>query len=754
MGLVAVCGSVPSLAVEGTATFREAAEIQAGDGASPVGPHAVTRLVDWNGDRQPDLLVGDRRGAVWIFVADADSPTAWKKAQRVIVDGRELALAAANTTACFVDFSGDGLSDLVLAHDDRHLSWARNVGRVGEPAFAAPVELLNAAGEPLLPKGCGARIDVGDWDGDGRPDLVAGHFSGNVLWYRNTGTPQAPSFTSEPAPLCVDHVPRKFSYNVHPTLFDLNQDGRLDVVYGINWGTIGCFLATAKPDDRAAFNFERELSLASTSGPLNLRATAGDDTTPTFGDIDGDGTLDLVTGGEQGRLWRLAGTPLRATLDEVRTMLAAPLSEFNQRLKDDAEFRGRLIGRLHGLYAHCEGFAVTPAARKPLADWLQQQFDEHPQLLRHAQHSVEDEPYVPWLAYQFWTLRMRCHDGDPDARDHRLRVAESIGFTGKLKEILGDFGTLVIENGRATANQQRTLYSYLSQIPPILLGDRSIGKVTEVITIADYLGPKLEVRNAGGVNIFATDSGKPGSSENPFPKDFPGVENDYFGVVLAHELNHRVDATRFVAVPKYNEQYWRHMRKSCGKDVAFAEPVTAGVDWEKTKQQFQAVQLWNGESAAWDKAWEEYWLTGPGAARVLNVCRNRTTYRVPRYGIPFFLETRQESIASLANQYFSDSAHMFHFALDRFRRGASGALDEWLLMADVYSLDGPTTLLYKHANGEVDLRRSTAPLERDEHGHIRAVTVAGEKYEFELDAEGLVERVFRTTRGREELESR
>ena len=85
----------------------------------------------------------------------------------------------------------------------------------------------------------------------------------------------------------------------------------------------------------------------------------------------------------------------------------------------------------------------------------------------------------------------------------------------------------------------------------------------------------------------------------------------------------------------------------------------------------------------WSKAWADYWLTGPGKSRVLNVCRNETSYPPPRLGIPFFLETRQESLASLTNQYFSNSQHMLEFAMNRYRRGAPGCLDEWLLMADV-----------------------------------------------------------------------
>ncbi len=190
------------------------------------------------------------------------------------------------------------------------------------------------------------------------------------------------------------------------------------------------------------------------------------------------------------------------------------------------------------------------------------------------------------------------------------------------------------------------------------------------------MGPRLEVINAGGVNIFASESGQLKSSENPFPTDFAGCENDYFGVVLAHEFNHRVDITRFAAVPRYNQKYWLYMKKICGHDVKFNAADGIGVDWDGTKQHFVKERLWGGDDGGWNQAWADYWLAGPGKTRVLNVCRNETTYNPPRFGIPFFLETRQESIASLANQYFTDSTHMFRFALDRYDRGSPGCLDE------------------------------------------------------------------------------
>ncbi len=745
LALVATSLFAQGPARTGTTSFEPAIEISLGTEPPDFGQHAVTRLVDWDRDGQDDLLIGAGDGRIWLVRNHGQLRFA--KPEPVMLNGLPLRLGNRLTTACYVDLNGDQLNDLLVAHSDNELSLLLNLGTATEPSFAPPVPLPATDGTELrLPEGCGGRIDAGDWDGDGDIDLAAGAFSGPIRCYSNQGTAQSPRF-SEATALRVGLTESQYSYNVHPTLFDINQDGVCDVAYGLNWGTISMLLATKSTDTsvRVAAATPQLVTQLTPSWPdgksIDLRAIAGDDATPTFGDLDQDGTLDIVSGGRNGRLFWLRGIPPTRSLDRLTTIMREHTADLGAALRRSDDLRDELLGLHHGMYRLCQGFLNTPASRQTIRQWYVAHLNEHARWLKHGSHDIASQPYVPSLACQTWTILMLLHDGDPDAPGHRQFVAETIGFSGRLREILIDFGTLIVENGRATPNQLETLFSYLQQIPPVLLSDRSVPAVTEVITIGEYLGPRLEVLHAGGVNIFAHESGKPGSSENPFPKDFRPCENDYFGLVLAHELNHRVDATRFVAVPKYNERYWKHLRKIAGPDVKFSDPSGIGVDWLATKRHFADQQLWDGSEENWNQAWGEYWLTGPGRSRTLNVCRNETTYTPPRYGIPFFLETRQESIASLANQYFTDSERMLQFALARFEVGAKGCLDEWLLMADVYSLDGSRTYLYRHANGAVRLERTAVPLTRDANGNIRSIVIGNRTYEFSTDAEGLVEHV-------------
>jgi hypothetical protein len=60
-----------------------------------------------------------------------------------------------------------------------------------------PPVRLEAAGKPIDTAVGHAAPFVGDFDGDGKPDLLVGQFDGGKLRvYRNTGTAGAPKFES------------------------------------------------------------------------------------------------------------------------------------------------------------------------------------------------------------------------------------------------------------------------------------------------------------------------------------------------------------------------------------------------------------------------------------------------------------------------------------------------------------------------------------------------------------------------------
>ncbi len=145
-------------------------------------------------------------------------------------------------------------------------------------------------------------IDVGkasaptlaDIDGDGDLDLVVGEFYGTLKYYQNTGTTSNPAYeakTGDDNPFNDIDVT---GYST-PNLADIDGDGDLDLVVGENYGTLKYYQNTGSTSNPA---YEAKTG---GSNPFN-GINAGYFPKPTLADIDGDGDLDLVVGGNDGTL--------------------------------------------------------------------------------------------------------------------------------------------------------------------------------------------------------------------------------------------------------------------------------------------------------------------------------------------------------------------------------------------------------------------------------------------------------------------
>ncbi|WP_414579690.1 cadherin-like domain-containing protein, partial [Anabaena sp. CCY 9402-a] len=129
---------------------------------------------------------------------------------------------------------------------------------------------------------------LADIDNDGDLDAFVGNNLGNTLFYRNTGTAAAPTFTPEATnPFGLTNVG---SYAA-PTFADIDGDGDLDAFVGNNLGNTLFYRNTGTA---AVPTFTPEAT-----NPFGL-TNVGFSATPTFADIDGDGDLDAFVGNYDG----------------------------------------------------------------------------------------------------------------------------------------------------------------------------------------------------------------------------------------------------------------------------------------------------------------------------------------------------------------------------------------------------------------------------------------------------------------------
>ncbi|MEO1685758.1 MAG: FG-GAP-like repeat-containing protein [Cyanobacteria bacterium J06631_12] len=250
-----------------------------------------------------------------------------------------------------IDLDLDGDLDFVIGRDDGTVGYAENTGTVANPVYTQrngtdnPFHTVNEAYDqaPAL----------ADIDADGDLDLLVGNVYGHLNYYRNDGTASAPNYVkqsgenhpfngvdlaSRAIPIFADldndgdldaivgdrnelHYYKNVgsastpifskqtgsnnpfsSLNTHlwhaPELVDYDSDGDLDLFLGFENYVDG-------PDDLDYFE-----NTGSASNPVFVQRTGGSNpvgsnildfnhlyTTPTTGDIDNDGDLDIFIAG-------------------------------------------------------------------------------------------------------------------------------------------------------------------------------------------------------------------------------------------------------------------------------------------------------------------------------------------------------------------------------------------------------------------------------------------------------------------------
>jgi len=260
-------------------------------------------LVDYDADGDLDLFWGDFFEAGLLLFENTGSCREPRLRQEPVRFPPDAPLLTSGYNApAFADLDGDRQLDLIMgvlggSYDPIKTTIA-NLHYLTRTAAGGWIhrtdQLLS-----MIELGSETVPSLVDLDRDGDLDLVVANkiepierATSRIYWFENVGSARAPALRAR-SPL-----PIRGRYHLAPAWGDLDGDGRLDLLVG----SYGARVAWYRGDGPLRWT-EADSAL--------VTITRGSNTTPTLGDLDGDGDLDLLIGEASGALnyYRNDGTP-------------------------------------------------------------------------------------------------------------------------------------------------------------------------------------------------------------------------------------------------------------------------------------------------------------------------------------------------------------------------------------------------------------------------------------------------------------
>lgn len=231
------------------------------DTPADVNVYPASFYLDVNNDGKKDLLVspnsptiGEDRKNVWYYQNTASSGHHFELQQRDFFTGDMIDLGTMARPA-FADVNGDGLLDLVVGNYgyftpgvtvNARLFLFLNTGTATQPKFKLEDSDWLGMSE-FTPNDYDFAPTFGDLDGDGALDLVVGNNIGGVYVYRNHAGPGQPMNLQRDFDVMWSQMDVVGSVST-PILYDLDQDGLIDIIAGERTGYINFFKNNGTPN--------------------------------------------------------------------------------------------------------------------------------------------------------------------------------------------------------------------------------------------------------------------------------------------------------------------------------------------------------------------------------------------------------------------------------------------------------------------------------------------------------------------------
>ena len=204
----------------------------------------------------PSLVTSENRKSVWLYLNSGqnDQPN-FNFMQKDFLQEGMIDLGS-GAYPVFADYDGDGLLDLFISNYGYYMySWYepgmflhseywsnialfKNTGTLTQPQFSRITH--DFAGLHSLHL-TGIYATFGDLDGDGDQDMIIGYEDGSLIYFENVAGVGEPMTFADPVFDYQGIDVGKFST---PQLFDLDQDGKLDLIIGEQAGNLNYYKNT------------------------------------------------------------------------------------------------------------------------------------------------------------------------------------------------------------------------------------------------------------------------------------------------------------------------------------------------------------------------------------------------------------------------------------------------------------------------------------------------------------------------------